>query len=169
MNLTRSLPLILALLLVPELPCSAGAAEQSDTIRIGVYLPLTGPMAAQGQAEYAGIRAAHRMKPDVLGTKVELFPADTTAEHAGTLRAATRLIKEHTAHALIGEPSGDDPFGGISIAEEAEKPTIIPFIQSPATKNKRYAFYTGLTNILQGEAAVRYAYSRLKAEKEPFS
>ncbi len=165
MNLARSLLLILSLLLIPGLPCSAGAAEKADTVRIGVYLPMTGPMAARGQAEYAGIRVAHKMKPVVLGTKVELFLADIAAENIGTAGAATRLIKEHKVHALVGEPLGDDPLGGISLAEAARKPTVIPSMQSPATKDKRYAFHVGLTNALQGEAAARYAYFRLKSGK----
>jgi len=165
MNPRKLLPFILALLLVAGSPFSAGAAENPGTVRIGVYLPMTGPMAAQGQAEYAGISVAHRMKPAVLGTKVELFLADTTAEDTGTVGAATRLIREHRVHALIGELSGDDPLGGISLAEGARKPTIIPSMQSPAIKGKRYVFHVGLTNALQGDAAARYACSRLKTRK----
>ncbi|MDO9515271.1 MAG: ABC transporter substrate-binding protein [Syntrophales bacterium] len=156
---------ILALFLVAGPPLSAGAAENPGTVKIGVYLPMTGPMAAQGQAEYAGIRVAHKMKPMVLGTKVELFLADTTAENIGTAGAAERLIKEHKVHALIGEPLGDDPLGGISLAEGARKPTVIPSTQSPATGDKRYAFHVGLTNALQGAAAARYASSYLKMGK----
>jgi branched-chain amino acid transport system substrate-binding protein len=165
MNLTRSLLLILALLPLPGFSSSAGAAEKPGTVRIGVYLPMTGPMAAQGQAEYAGIRAAHKMKPMVLNTKIELFLADTTADNIGTAGAATRLIREHTVHALIGEPSGNDPLRGISLAEEARVPTVIPSVQSPAIKDRRYAFHIGLTNDLQGEAASRYAYDHLKTSK----
>ena len=156
---------ILALLLLPGLPYSAGAAEKPDTVKIGVYLPMTGPMAAQGQAEYAGIRVAHKMKPMVLGTKVELFLTDTVAENIGTAGAAARLIKEYKVHALIGEPLGDDPLGGISLAEGARKPTVIPSTQSPAIQDKGYTFHVSLANALQGEAAARYAYSRLKTGK----
>ena len=165
MNLTKSLLLILAVLLLPGLPSPAEAAEKPDTVRIGVYLPMTGPMAAQGQAEYAGIGVAHRMKPVVLGTEVELFLADSAAENIGTTGAATRLIKEHKVHALIGEPLGDNPLGGISLTEGVRKPTVIPFMRPPAVQDKRYAFYIGLTDTLQGEAAARYAFSRLKTGK----
>lgn len=165
MNLTRSLLLALTLLLAPGLPSSAGAAEKADTVRIGVYLPLTGPMAARGQAEYAGITVAHKMKPTVLGTGVELFPVDTAAGKIGTTEAATRLIREHKVHALIGEPLGNDPLGGISLAEGARKPTVIPSAHPPAIRGKRYTFSIALTDTLEGEAAARYAFSRLKAAK----
>ncbi|TFG92876.1 MAG: hypothetical protein E4H15_02695 [Syntrophobacterales bacterium] len=161
----RLLLFILVLLLVVGFPLSLPAAEKPGAVRIGVYLPMTGPMAAQGQAEYAGIKVAHTMKPAVLGTKVELFLVDTAAENIGTAGAAERLIKEHKVHALIGELSGDDPLGGIALAEGVGKPTVIPSTQSPAIKDKRYAFHIGLTNTLQGEAAARYAYSRLKTVK----
>ncbi|MBW2560279.1 MAG: ABC transporter substrate-binding protein [Deltaproteobacteria bacterium] len=165
MNLTRSLLLILALLLAPGFSFSAEAAEKTDTVRIGVYLPMTGPMAAQGQTEYAGISVAHTMKPAVLGTKVDLFLVDSAAGNLGTAGAATRLIKKHKVHALIGELSGNDPLGGISYAEAARKPTLIPSMQSPAIGDKRYAFYVGLTDVLHGEAAARYASSHLKTGK----
>ncbi len=161
----RLLLFILALFLIAGAPFSALATDKTGTVRIGVYLPMTGPMAAQGQAEYAGIRVAHKIKPLVLGTEVELFLADTAAETTGTAGAAARLIKEHRVHALIGEPSGDNPLGGIFLAEGAKKPTVIPSMQSPAIQGKRYAFHVGLTNALQGEAAARYTFSRLKAGK----
>ncbi|MDD5723890.1 MAG: ABC transporter substrate-binding protein [Syntrophales bacterium] len=165
MNRTRSLLLILVLLLVTGSPLSAPAGDKPGTVRIGVYLPMTGPMEARGQAEYAGILVAHKMKPSVLGTKIDLFLEDTAAENIGTAKAATRLIKEYKVHALIGEPSGDDPLGGISLAERAEKPTVIPSTQFPAIQDKQYAFHVGLTNALQGEAAAQYAYAHLKTGK----
>ena len=165
MKMARSLLLILALLILPGAPSSAGAAEKADTVRIGVYLPLTGAMAARGQAEYAGITVAHKMKPAVLGTDVELFPIDTATEGVGTAGAATRLIREHKVHALIGEPLGNDPLEGLSVSEGARKPTVIPSVHPPVIRGKRYAFSIALTDTLEGETAARYAFSRLKTEK----
>lgn len=155
--------LILSLAVVP--PLTALAADKPGTVRIGVYLPMTGPMAARGQAEYAGIRVAHAMRPMVLDTGVELFLADTAAGNIGTAGAAGRLIKEHKVHALIGEPLGDDPQGGISLTEGARKPTVIPSMPPPVTDDRKYTFYIGLTSAFQGEAAARYASSRLQAKK----
>ena len=163
---SRTLLLALAMLLCMGIPSCPDAAAESDTVRIGIYLPMTGPLSAQGQAEYAGITAAHRMKPKVLGRTVELFPVDTGAEQTGTAGVATRLINEQKVHAMIGEPSGGDGFAGITAAEKARIPTVIPVSARPsATGHARYAFHTGLTPFLEARAAARYASSRLKAGK----
>ena len=164
MDFKKSLIIILVLFLISGISFSTHAAGKPDVIRIGVYLPMTGPMASQGQTEYTGIRIANSIKPEVLGKKVELFLIDTAAENTGTAGAAIRLIKENKVCAIIGEISGSDPLGGISIAEKEKKPTIIPaYTKSMATKGRRYAFRGCLTNSLQGEAAARYACSNLKA------
>ncbi|MEA3470851.1 MAG: ABC transporter substrate-binding protein, partial [Thermodesulfobacteriota bacterium] len=166
MVLKKSLIIILVSFLISGISFSTCTAEKPEAVRIGVYLPMTGPMASQGKAEYAGIRIANRMKPEALGRKIELFLVDTTADNIGTAGAATRLIKENKVCAIIGEISGSDPFGGISIAEKKKKPTVIPaYTESMATKDKRYAFRVCLNNSLQGEAAARYAYSNLKTRK----
>jgi branched-chain amino acid transport system substrate-binding protein len=159
--------LITALSLIPGLPSSARGAEKPEpAVRIGVYLPMTGPLAAQGQAEYAGIEIAHKMRPTVLGRNVELFLVDTAREGVGTDGAVTRLIKEEKVHALIGEPVGTDTLAGITIAEKFEKPIVVPASSHPsATQEKRYTFRVGLTNSLQGEIAARYASLKLKARK----
>jgi len=166
MNPARSLLFALAMLLCAGIPCCPDAAADNDTIRIGIYLPMTGPLSAQGQAEYAGIMAAHRMKPAVLGKTVELFLADTGAEQTGTAGAAPRLISEQRVHAMIGEASGGDGFADIAVAEKARIPTIVPVsARPPGVQTSQYTFHTGLTNLVQGEAAARYASSRLKARK----
>ena len=165
MDFKKFLIIILVSFLISGISLPTCAAEKPGVIRIGVYLPMTGPMASQGQAEYAGIRIANRIKPEALGRKVELFLVDTAAEDTGTAGAAAHLIKENNLCALIGEISGSDPLGGIIIAGKKKKPTVIPaYTESMATKNRRYAFRVCLTNSLQGEAAARYACLRLKAE-----
>ncbi|MBW2595538.1 MAG: ABC transporter substrate-binding protein [Deltaproteobacteria bacterium] len=166
MDFKKSLIIILVSLLISGISSSICAAEKPGVIRIGVYLPMTGPMASQGQTEYAGIRIANSIKPEALGRKVELFLVDTAAEDTGTAGATIQLIKENKVCAIIGEISGSDPLGGITIAGKKGTPTVIPaYTESMATKGRRYAFRVCLTDSLQGEAAARYACSNLKARK----
>lgn len=164
MDLKKSLIIILASFLISGISLPACAAGKPGAIRIGVYLPMTGPMASQGKAEYAGIRIANRIRPAALGRKVELFLVDSAAKDTGTAGAAARLIKEHKVCAIIGEISGSDPLGGLTIAEKKERPTVIPaYTESTATKGRRYAFRVCLTDYLQGKAAAVYACSNLRA------
>jgi len=146
---------------------TTSTAEIPGTIKLGIYLPMTGPMAPRGQIEYEGIRIANRIKPEIGGKNIELFLVDTMAEEIGSERAAaTRLIKDNKVCAIIGELSGVDQFGGLSIAEKEKIPTVIPAYKADvATEGRRYAFRVGLTNSLHGEAAARYLYSNLYARK----
>ncbi len=166
MDFKKFLIIILVSFLISVISLPTYAEETPGTIKIGVYLPMTGPMASQGQAEYDGIRIANSIKPETLGRKIELFLVDTKAENTGTAGAVTRLIKDNKICAMIGEISGSDPLGGISIAEKEKKPTVIPaYTELVATKGRKYAFRVCLSNSLQGEAAARYAYSHLKTRK----
>ena len=166
MDLKKSLIITMVSFLISGTSFSTCTAGKPESIRIGMYMPMTGPMAYLGRAEYAGISIANKIKPETLGRKIELFLVDTSAENIGTAGAATRLIKENKVCAIIGEISGSDPLGGISIAEKEKIPTVIPaYTKSMATKGKRYAFRVCLPNSLQGEAAARYAYSTLNTQK----
>lgn len=165
MKLKRVFLLITALSLIPGLSPSTFGAEQSEPVRVGVYLPMTGPLAAQGQAEYTGIEIAHGIRPTVLGREVELILVDTAQGGTSGTEAATRLINEKKVHALIGEPLGRDAFGGLSIAENAGKPTVIPVTPSTGKQGRRYAFHIGLSSALQAEAAARFASSHLKTKQ----
>ncbi len=63
--------LALALFMVLAL---SGTALAADTVKIGVYLPLTGQMAYGGQLELEGIQMASKEAPTVLGKKVAGVP-----------------------------------------------------------------------------------------------
>ncbi len=166
MNRTRPFLLILSLLLITVIPSFARGEETPGPIRIGVYLPMTGPLAPRGQAEYAGIEIAHRMYPSVLGREVELLLVDTAPEDAETADTVTHLIDDTTVCALIGEPVGKNALSGTVAAERSGKPTIIPTFPhfSPA-KGKRYLFPIGLTDPLEVKTVARYASERLKTKK----
>ncbi len=164
--ISAALLLFLAMLLCTGLPYGFAEAGKGNTVRIGVYLPMTGPMAARGQSEYAGIEIAQKIKPTVLGAKVELFLADTETERAGTAGAANRLLAEHKVHALIGDMSGDNPQGGLSAAEKAKKPTVISYTTMPASIGANsYSFNVSPTNALRADAVARYAYYGIKATR----
>jgi branched-chain amino acid transport system substrate-binding protein len=89
-----------------------------DTVRIGVYLPMTGGVASFGQMEWAGIQTANAMKPTVLGRKVELFLVDTKSDKIEAANAVSRLIEKNKVSAIIGEAiSGNTLAGEIFVAK----------------------------------------------------
>jgi len=137
-----------------------------STVRIGVYLPMTGPVAAYGQMEWAGIQTANKLMPKVLGKKVELFLVDTKSGKIEAANAVDRLIKKNKVHAIIGEAISVNTLTGGAIADKAKKPMISPTATNPlVTQNREYVFRVCFIDSFQGEMAAKYAYEKLGARK----
>jgi len=53
-----------------------GTKQTGDTIKVGVFEPLTGTNAAGGQMTLEGIKLANQLYPEVLGKKGQLGAYD---------------------------------------------------------------------------------------------
>ena len=67
---------IMALCLLAFMALGGLAFAADDTVRIGVFLPLTGQNAFGGQLELEGVQMAHKEVNTVLGKKVEQATPD---------------------------------------------------------------------------------------------
>jgi branched-chain amino acid transport system substrate-binding protein len=155
----KRLALIAALMLSLAVPAAA-------EIKIGLYLPMTGPAAAMGQMVWEGVQVAHRLKPRVLEQSVELVLVDTRSDRIEAANAVSRLIEKDQVAAIIGEVISSDTLAGVPIAERAGIPNISPTATSPlVTQNRGYAFRAAYVDDLQGKVAARFAWENLKARK----
>ena len=91
-----------------------------DTVRIGVFLPLTGQNAFGGQLELEGVQMAHKEKGEILGKKVELFVVDNKSDKVEAANAVKRLIE------LIV------PAGGMVVKLVENLPKEAGFVANPA-------------------------------------
>lgn len=78
-----------AALLFVALTAGAAAAE---SVKIGVYLPITGGNAVGGQLELDGVKLAHNQYPTVDGKKIELVVVDNKSDKVEAANAVKRLI-----------------------------------------------------------------------------
>jgi branched-chain amino acid transport system substrate-binding protein len=155
----KRLLLIAGLLLISALPAAA-------VIKIGSYLPMTGPAAAMGQMVWEGIQVAHRLQPRVLGQPVQLVLVDTRSDRIEAANAVSRLIESDKVAAIIGEVISSDTLAGVPIAERAGVPNISPTATNPlVTQNRRFAFRACFVDSLQGRVAARFAWENLKARR----
>ncbi|MCX5851661.1 MAG: ABC transporter substrate-binding protein [Deltaproteobacteria bacterium] len=156
--------MVLSLMVCVSSP--AFAADKDDTVRIGIFLPMTGGVAAYGQMEYAGIQAANKIKPTVLGKKVELFLVDTKSDKIEAANAVDRLIKKNNVHAIIGEAISGNTIAGAPIADKAKIPMVSPTATNPlVTQNRQYIFRVCFIDPFQGEMAAKYVYDNLGSRK----
>ncbi len=134
---------------------------QSD-IKIGVYLPMTGGVAAYGKMEWAGIQTASSMAPEALGKKIELVLLDTKSEQIEASNTVS-LLTEMKVAGIIGEAISANTMAGNPISEKAQIPSITPTATNPlVTQGKKYAFRVCFTDRVQGEVAARFAIKELK-------
>lgn len=149
-------------LLVTSLAIPALAA---DTIKIGMYLPVTGAVAAYGSMAYEGIKIANEMEPEVLGKKIELVLVDTKSDKIEAANAMTRLLEKEKVVAVIGEAISGNSMAGNPISEAAKIPTVSPSATNPlVNQGKNYAFRACFIDPVQGEVAARFARNELKAQ-----
>ena len=109
----KALTILLALaLLIPVF------ALADDTVKIGVFEPMTGATAAGGAMEKEGIDLAHELYPTVLGKPVELVYADNKSDRAEATLAAQSLVDQGVVAVLGSYASGYTMAGGEVFGEE---------------------------------------------------
>jgi len=133
-------------------------AAAREPINIGVFLPMTGSVAAFGQMEWLGIQTAHNMMDKVLGRKIKLVLEDSKSEQAEAAVAVERLIKEHKVVGIIGGATSANALAGGSIAEKYGIPMISPSATNLlVTRDKVYVFRACFDDVFQSQAAARQA------------
>jgi len=140
-------------------------AAALEPINIGVFLPMTGSVAAFGQMEWLGIEIAHNMMDQVLGRKIKLVLEDSKSDQAEAAAAVERLIKEHKVVGIIGGATSADALAGGSIAEKYGIPMISPSATNLlVTRDKEYVFRACFDDSFQSQAAARQARIAMGAE-----
>ena len=125
----RKMKKILALLIAAMLLVS-GAAFAEDTIKIGVFEPLTGSYAGGGAMEIEGFELAHEMYPEVLGKQIELVKADSKSDKVEASMAAQSLVDAGVV-AVLGSYSSGLTLAGSDVFAEAEIPALTATSTNP--------------------------------------
>ena len=136
-------------------------AKKADTVKVGVFLPLTGDNAAGGELELRGVKLAHKLHPEVLGKKVELVVADNKSDKAESASVAARLIEKDKVCALIGTYGSSLAMAAGNIVKEAKVPAIGTSCTNPqVTANNDYYFRACFIDPFQGTVMANYAYKQ---------
>ncbi len=97
-----------------------GITYAQDVWRIGVILPLTGPLAKNGIKNFDGVKIATEMINDqggILGKKVTLISADAPDPQAAASEA-NRLITNERVTAIIGTQASSLSMAATVVAEK---------------------------------------------------
>lgn len=142
------------------------AAQTSDTIKIGIFEPMTGANAAGGAMEVEGVKLANELYPDVLGKKIELVVVDNKSDKVEAANAATRLVEQEKVVSIIGSWGSSLSMAAGPIIKENQIPTVGASCTNPlVTKDNDYYFRVCFIDPFQGKVMANYSYSKLNAKK----
>jgi branched-chain amino acid transport system substrate-binding protein len=151
-------------------PASSGSSNGSnssgDTIKIGVFEPMTGANAAGGALEVEGVKLANKLYPEVLGKKIELVLVDNKSDKVEAASAASRLVEKEKVVAIIGSWGSSLSMAAGDIVKQAKVPVVAASATNPlVTQNNDYYFRVCFIDPFQGKVMANYAYSKLNAKK----
>ena len=131
---------------------AAGAAWAQGTVKVGMVMPMTGPLAGTGQQVIAGARLYIKQHGDIVaGKHIELIVRDD----ASSGETGKRLIQELIVNDKV------DVFGGgltadlmpsASLFTEAQKPVVIMISSKTAVIEKSPFFVRASCTLAQSSA-----------------
>lgn len=108
---------------------TAAIAQQTTPIKIGLLVPLTGPLATPGLDMVDGFKLYWDQVGNMAGgRKVEYVIADTTCNPDQAITQARRLVHQEKVHLMIGPLCGHE---GPAVAQ-VSKETGVPLVMDTA-------------------------------------
>ncbi|MDI6637970.1 MAG: ABC transporter substrate-binding protein [Bacillota bacterium] len=157
---------VLGVTLLILLTSLTALAQSAEPIKIGVYEPMTGAMAAGGQMTWEGIALAHEMQPTVLGRPIKLILVDNKSDKVESANAVARLVEQEKVVAIIGSYGSSNSIAGGDVAEKAGIPMVTDSATNPlVTQGKKFVFRACFIDPFQGEVMAKYAFHNLKLTK----
>ncbi|WP_327589691.1 ABC transporter substrate-binding protein [Nonomuraea sp. NBC_00507] len=104
---------------------SSAAGDAGAPLKIGVVLPLTGPVSETGKALQRGFELGVRKVNDsggVNGKKVEYVVTDDAGDPATSTQLARKLIQQDRVSMLFGTITGDTAEAVSKVANDSEVP-----------------------------------------------
>jgi branched-chain amino acid transport system substrate-binding protein len=96
------------------------------TVKLGVILPLSGPLGEQGNQLLAGVRYAVRINNERKQLKFDLITRDSEGDMIRAIRAAQDVCRGEEVAAVIGDLESAVTEGVAAVAQENETPCIAP-------------------------------------------
>lgn len=151
--------------LQPLKPVEIPATKEIETIRIGVFEPLTGSGEEGGNSELEGILLANELYPSVNGNPIELYIEDHKSDRYETVEAVMKLIEGKKVHALIGSWGSSYALAAGPIINDQMIPTVGASCTNPRiTIGNRFYSRVSYIDTFQGTALAEFASQELHAD-----
>ena len=165
----RTIGVVLALVAIAG--CSKPSSTQApQSVKFGVFEPMTGANAAGGAMEVEGIKLANALYPTVkVGDKelkIELVISDNKSDKVEAANAAQRLVDQDKVHVVLGSWGSSLSMSAGPIVKDKKVPAIALSATNPlVTKGNDYYFRVCFIDPFQGTVMANYAFKEVKAKK----
>jgi branched-chain amino acid transport system substrate-binding protein len=130
------------------------AWAQRGPIKIGLLVPLTGPLAANGKEMENGFRLfLDEQGQKLAGREVRLGVEDTEAKPATALTKARALVESQGVHVLVGPLSTAEGYALLPFIESRKIPTLSPTVAAEDLTQRRRSAYVVRTGWTAGQPA----------------
>lgn len=143
------------------------SVSSAKEVKIGVVLPMSGPVGGFGQYAEQGISFANELTPKLKnGDTIKIVLLDNKSEKIESANAASKLITAHKVSALIGAMISTNTMALTKIAEDAKVPVVAPAATNPlVTKRRKYTSRVCFNDNFQGTVAANFAFNDLKIKE----
>jgi len=134
-------------------------AVMAKEIKVGVVLPLTGPIAAFGQTSKGGLDVAYEQNNKLKnGDTIKLVVLDDRGDKMEASTAVKRLLDKDQVSVIIGEVASGISMVMAPVADKAKTPMITHASTNPrVTKGKSYVTRACFIDPFQGAVMAKHA------------
>jgi len=136
-------------------------------VKIGVIMPMSGPVGGYGQSANKGLEIMHTMNSTLdNGDTIKLVLMDNKSDKIESANAASKLVSNEKVTAIIGALTSTNTMAMTKIAEDAKVPVVAPVATNIlVTKRKEYISRVCFSDAFQGAVAANFAVNQLKEKK----
>lgn len=163
---------VLGLGLVIISGCGGDEQKNSEVIKLGVNLEMTGNGASYGKDSFDGVQLAVKEfneKGGFKGKKIELVTTDNKSESSEAVLAAENLMQSKVV-AVIGPATSSNAIAASQVYDANKVPAIGPSCTNPRVtvdekgKVREYMFRATFIDPFQGQVMAKFAKESLNAK-----
>lgn len=141
-----------------------GSVAFAKEVKIGVVLPMSGPIGGFGQSANKGVVLAHELQPTLKnGDTLKVILYDNKSDKIESANAMQKLVSSDKVSAVIGALTSTNTMAITKIAGQNKTPLVAPVATNIlVTKNRKYANRVCFSDAFQGQVAASYIKNDLK-------
>jgi branched-chain amino acid transport system substrate-binding protein len=144
----------------------SASLSAAPTLKVGIYLPMSGGTATFGADVYAGMKIAIDEINKAGKVKIQAVLEDEKSEPTDAANAVKKLINIDKVNIVLGSVASSNTNAAAPIAQAAKIPLMTPASTNPnVTKNGDYISRICFIDDFQGAALAKFAKEELKATK----